>query len=317
MGFTNSVRSELARVEPEEISCRKAELAALLLHRSSLAKVDDNYLMAVEVDNPALARKIYKYLKDLYRFKPAVEIIDKSKVRKNRGYKVQTLLSPAELQKLHEIIQVKNNAIKPKLDIEAFGDCCKRAYTRGLFLSRGFVSRPEGNYHLEFMLNHLQLAKKVQEFLNNFDINIKIMKRKKSLVLYIKESEQIADFLRIVGANKALLEFENIRILKSMRNSVNRQVNCETANLAKTIDASVRQMEIIKRLIATGNFETLPHQLRELAFLRLDHPEATLKELGTMLNPPLSKSGIAYRMRKLEGIAAELLGDNAGGIGSG
>lgn len=310
MSFSNSVRSELARVEPENICCRKAELASLLLHKSSLVDFESSHLMTVEVDNPALARKIYRYLKDIYQFKPFVEIIHKSKVRKNRSYKVQVSLSPLELTSLSGIILIENGIFKPKLNIETFKDCCKRAYIRGLFLSRGFVSRPEGNYHLEFMLNHLQLAKQVQKFLNSFDIGIKIIQRKKSLVLYIKESEQIADFLRIVEANKALLEFENVRILKSMRNSVNRQVNCETANLAKTIDASVRQMEIIKKIIATGNLEALPSQLRELAYLRLDHPEATLKELGLMLNPPLSKSGIAYRMRRLEQIGQELLADN-------
>lgn len=307
MSFSNSVQSELARVEPEKICCAKAELAALLLNKSNLEKVDNHYIIAVEADNPALARKIYKYLKDIYNFQPSVEVIEKSKNRKNRGYVVKTTLTPLELKTLKEIINIENNMLTPKLNITEENSCCKRAYVRGLFLSRGYINRPEGNYHLEFIVNDLDLAIKVRDFLSSFAIDLKIIKRKKSLVLYIKESEQIADFLRIIEANKALLEFENIRILKSMRNNVNRQVNCETANLAKTIDASVRQTEIINELVKTGSINNLPYQLKELAFLRLDFPEATLKELGEMLNPPLSKSGIAYRMRKLEQVAEELL----------
>lgn len=307
MSFASSVQSELARVEPEQACCAKSELAALLLNKSNLSQIASDYILTVEVDNPALGRKIYKYLRDIYGFQSSVKVIEKSKLRKNRGYVVKTVLTPAKLENIKEIIHINNNLISPKLDITEVNSCCKRAYVRGLFLSRGYVNRPEGNYHLEFMVNDEALAIKVQEYLGTFDIDLKVIQRKKSFLLYIKESEQIADFLRVVGANKALLEFENIRILKSMRNNVNRQVNCETANLAKTIDASVRQTEIINNLVSTGVIDNLPYQLKELAYIRLDYPEATLKELGEILNPPLSKSGIAYRMRKLEQVAGELL----------
>lgn len=308
MSFSADVRNELARIQPEKECCSKAELAALLLNKSSIDMSNQTYIMTVETDNPAIARKIYKYLKEIYKFRSTVKINEKTKFRKSRSYIVNTFLNSADLLSLNEIIVVENNTINPRFNNVA-KSCCKRAYLRGLFLSRGFINRPEGNYHLELNMSYAKLANEIQKILNNFGVEAKIIKRKRSLLLYVKESEQIADFLRIVEANQALLEFENIRILKSMRNSVNRHVNCETANLAKTIDAAVRQTELIDRLVKHRGLESLPFQLRDLALLRLDHPESTLKELGEMLDPPLSKSGVAYRMRRLEKIAEDILDD--------
>lgn len=307
MSFSADVRNELARIIPDKECCVRAELAALLLNKSRIIRSDGNYVMTVESDNPAIARKIFKYLKDVCRLTSSVTIIERSKMRKSRGYAVNTLLSADELKCLNELVVIEHNKIKPRLDGILMKSCCKRAYLRGLFLARGFVNRPESDYHLELIISDDILAKEVQKILYKFGVEGKIIARKKSKLLYIKESDQIADFLRIVGANQALLEFENVRILKSMRNSVNRHVNCETANLAKTIDAAVRQTELIRKLSLGQGIETLPYQLRELAILRLDNPEATLKELGELINPPLSKSGVAYRMRRLEKIAEELL----------
>lgn len=151
------------------------------------------------------------------------------------------------------------------------------------------------------------MAKEVQRLLTKFNLSSRIVERKRNLVLYIKEGEKIVDFLRVVGAHKALLDFENVRILKSMRNSINRQVNCETANLAKTIDASVRQIQLINQLVELKGWEFLPAQLRDLARARIEYPDKSLKELGDLLDPPLSKSGAAYRMRKLEKWAEEII----------
>lgn len=311
MSFSNDVRNELARIQPEKICCSKAELSALLLNKSSINISNSTYIMAVETDNPAIARKIYKFLKDIYSFKSTVKVVDKGKYkRRNRGYIVNTFLSSADLLLLNEIVEIENNIIKPQYNDISAPNCCKRAYLRGLFLSRGFINRPEGNYHLELIISYPRLAKEIQKTLLGFGVEAKLIKRKKSFLMYVKESEQIADFLRIVEANKALLEFENIRILKSMRNSVNRQVNCETANLAKTINAAVRQTDLIGKLVENNILDSLPYQLRELAILRLDHPDATLKELGEMLDPPLTKSGVAYRMRRLEKLAEELLNES-------
>lgn len=186
-------------------------------------------------------------------------------------------------------------------------NCCRRSFIRGMFLSRGFISRPEGNYHLELVLNDSRLAADAVRLLTKVKLEVRRAERKSHLVIYIKDSEMIVDFLRLIGANKALLDFENVRILKSMRNAVNRQVNCETANLAKTIDAAVRQVELMRRLMNSQKWDLLTPQLKELARLRMQHPECTLKELGDLLSPALSKSGVAYRMRRLEKAAEDLL----------
>ncbi|HZK44578.1 MAG TPA: DNA-binding protein WhiA [Syntrophomonadaceae bacterium] len=307
MSFFADVRSELLRIINEEKCCGKAELAALLINKSSIEKLDQNYNMSVETEDPATARKIYKLLKDILGFKSTVKIIDKTDSRKNRGYIVNTILTPLEFAHLNEIVTVKNNKITPLFNGVYSRKCCQRAYLRGLFLSRGFISSPEGSYHLELIVDHPRLAEDVQGMLKGFGVDAKIIARKKSLVLYVKESEKIGDFLRIVGAYQALLKFEDIRILKSMRNSVNRHVNCETANLVKTINASVRQTELIKKLKKHRGLDSLPYKFRSLAILRLENPESALKELGEMLDPPLSKSGVAYRMKRLEKIAEEML----------
>jgi DNA-binding protein WhiA len=156
-------------------------------------------------------------------------------------------------------------------------------------------------------LNNSKLANELIKFFSKFNLQAHIVQRKQQVVIYIKESEQIVDFLRITGASKALLHFENIRILKSMRNTVNRQVNCETANLAKTVEAAVRQIELVEKLSMNEKLESLAAPLNEIAHLRVSYPDATLRELGEMLNPPLSKSGVAYHMRRLEKRANEII----------
>jgi DNA-binding protein WhiA len=229
--------------------------------------------------------------------------------KKNKIYVVDTFFTENDLYILKEIALTDENLqVKRQVAWHLLGKtCCRRAYLRGLFLCRGFINRPSGDYHLELLVNDNRLAAETQKILARIGLQARISERKNTLLLYIKESEKIVDFLRIVGASKALLDFENTRIIKSMRNNVNRQVNCETANLVKTVDASVRQIEIIEKLIAEKGIQGLPPGLRELAMIRIENPDSTLKELGTMMDPPLSKSGVAYRMRKLESLAKETI----------
>ncbi|MDD2585934.1 MAG: DNA-binding protein WhiA [Syntrophomonadaceae bacterium] len=309
MSFSNDVRNELARVMPEKECCAKAELSALLavsgifLHKGSRESI-----FTTTIENAATARKIFKLIKQTYHLQSSVRMGTRRRFQKSRVYEVNTFLEQAGLQALQELNIIDSN-LKIKHEIPrslTSKTCCKRAYIRGIFLNRGFVNRPEGTYHLEIIFNQGKLAGEVQKMLETFNLQARIIERKNNLVLYLKESEQIVDFLRVVGANNALLDFENVRILKSMRNHVNRQVNCETANLSKTIDASIRQIELIKNLIKDNGWDNLSPELKELATLRINYPDSTLKELGTMLNPPLSKSGVAYRMRKLEKMAEEL-----------
>jgi DNA-binding protein WhiA len=192
--------------------------------------------------------------------------------------------------------------------------CCKKSYLRGAFLAGGSISDPEKTYHLEIICHSAALARKINGLLVDFGLNGKIIKRKNNYVVYLKEGENIVDFLNIIGAHNALLKLENIRILKDMRNNVNRLVNCETANLGKTINASVRQVENIKYIRDNLGFSSLPKNLREIAELRLQYTDANLKELGEMLSPALGKSGVNHRLRRLDKIADDLRHSKGGAI---
>ena len=177
---------------------------------------------------------------------------------------------------------------------------------RDAFLRSGSISDPEKFYHLEIVFVTLEEAEAIKKLLENFDLDAKIVERKGHYVVYLKEGAQIADMLRIMEAPLALMEFENIRIVKEMRNSINRQVNCEAANLGKTISAAVKQVEDIKFICSNVGLENLPESLAETARKRLEYPEATLKELGELMDPPLGKSGVNHRLKKLSELAADL-----------
>ena len=175
-----------------------------------------------------------------------------------------------------------------------------KAFVRGIFLGSGSVNNPENKYHLEMILNTKQNAKIVKELLEKMQINMKGMQRKSGYSLYLKEGEEISKFLALIGANSAVLKFEEIRVLRDMKNNINRKVNCETANLSKTINAAVKQIEAIKRLQKEGKFESLSDNLKEIALLRLENPDASLTELGQMLKNPIGKSGVNHRLKQLE-----------------
>lgn len=184
--------------------------------------------------------------------------------------------------------------------------CDKIAYLRGAFLAGGSINNPEGTYHLEIITNDSQHAEALTDLMNYFQLGAKISLRKNWYVVYIKESENIVDFLGFIGAHRALLEFENVRVLKDVRNKVNRLVNCETANLTKTVMAAIRQKENIELIASTIGLQALPLPLREIAQLRLEYPDASLKELGEMLTPKVGKSGVNHRMRKIDELAEKL-----------
>ncbi len=306
MSFSSEVRNEAARLIPDKDCCRKAELAAILLFSGSMVETESGYILKITGENAAIARKAYQYLKEIGRWAASVESEPRKRFRKTRAYEVSVPVQASDYDLLQEMGFYP--VAKRQVPWTLLGkNCCRRAFIRGLFLSRGFISRPEGNYHLELVLNDSRLAADTLKILNKVKLEARQVERKNHLVIYIKDSETISDLLRLIGANKALLDFENVRILKSMRNAVNRQVNCETANLAKTIDAAVRQVELMEGLMNSQKWNQLSPQLKELARLRLQYPEYTLKELGDLLSPALSKSGVAYRMRRLEKAAEELL----------
>ena len=197
-----------------------------------------------------------------------------------------------------ELLAVKNAMVQAV--------CCKRAYIRGAFITAGSMSDPGKSYHFEIVCNTLEEAEYLRSLICVFELDGKIVERKRNYVVYLKEGSQIVDILNVMEAHVALLEFENIRIMKDMRNSVNRKVNCETANINKTVSAAVRQMEDIKYIRDTVGFDKLPEGLKDVALTRLAYPDATLKELGGLLASPVGKSGVNHRLRKLSEIAVKL-----------
>ena len=219
-------------------------------------------------------------------------------IKRGSGYVLEVAES-GEAEKIRSAIRVTTDTMR---------SCCRRAYIRGAFLAAGSVSNPEKSYHLEIVCQDERQALFLAELLESFEIEAKIILRKRYHVLYVKDGTKIVEMLNVMGAHIALMDFENKRILKEMRNSVNRKVNCETANIGKTVNAAQRQIEDIKQLMKTDAYRALPPALMEIADLRVMYPEATLKELGELSTPAIGKSGVNHRLRKLSKMAEELKG---------
>ena len=240
-----------------------------------------------------------------------VSVLQNSYLKKNKTYTVTVrdhksalwILKATKLMNTQGEIQ-EDLSIQSNLVIQQ--TCCKRAFIRGAFLAAGSISAPEKFYHFEIVCASLQKAEQLRAIIKTFEIEAKIVLRKKYYVLYIKEGSQIVDILNVMEAHQALMDLENIRILKEMRNSVNRKVNCETANINKTVSAAVKQTEDIRYIQAMVGLSKITDGLGEIARLRLEHPEATLKELGSMITPPVGKSGVNHRLRKLSEIAQQI-----------
>ena len=237
--------------------------------------------------------------------------IDKRIVRKNNRFTIDVEDQETAIRILQAVkilaedrTPIPTEALVNQMVIQK--NCCKRAFLRGAFLCAGSISDPEKFYHFEIVCSSRPKAVQMQELIQSFEIDAKIVKRKKYDVVYVKEGAQIVELLGLMGASISLLNLENVRILKDMRNSVNRKVNCETANINKTVNAAVKQVEDILYIRDTIGLEKLPENLEETALLRLEYPQASLKELGALFSPPVGKSGVNHRLRKISGIAEQL-----------
>jgi DNA-binding protein WhiA len=291
--------------------CRLAELAALVKMGGSVQLGRGQQLsLHITTENAAVARKIISLVKSLFGLQTEVLVQRKTRLKKNIIYLVRIPFQQgindvfSQLGMLDSAGRLKDMAPQSLLR----RDCCRRAYLRGVFLGGGSVNRPEGNYHLEIITDNKTFADTICSLMNKFSLAAKSNQRKNWNVVYLKESEQIAGFLNVIGAHSALFNFENARIYKDMRNNVNRLVNCETANLNKTVNAAVRQVENIELISSTIGLGNIPETIREAAELRLEYPDATLVELGKLMQAPLGKSGVNHRMRKIEEIAERIRG---------
>lgn len=312
MSFSTNTKEELARIIPENECCRTAELSALIRMSGLLELKGPNELrIQISTENPSTARKIFKLIKILYGFGAEVQVRQTPRFKKSKQYVLLVHEADESMHLLKEtgIVEETDQGINLVEELPAYllrNRCCRRAYLRGAFLGGGSISSPEKNYHLEFVSSKEQHIESIQKTLKRFRLYGKRIERKGHYVLYLKEGEQIVDLLNIMGAHHALLALENIRILKQMRNNVNRIVNCETANLSKTVQASMRQVEMINFIDRRIGVQHLPKGLRDIAVERLKHPEASLKELGELMSPPVGKSGVNHRFRKLEQIENKL-----------
>lgn len=307
MSFASDTKKELTNLETKSC-CRRAELSALIRMNGSLSFANRQLQVDIQTENAAIARRIYTLLKKDYQ--PEIKLLVRKKMRlkKNNVYIVQITNQVQEILKDLKILEegfvfiqhISEELVKKK--------CCKRSYLRGAFLAGGSVNNPEtSSYHLEVASLYKEHSESLCELMNYFDLNSKTLERKKGYITYLKEAEKITEFLNVIGAHNALLKFEDVRIVRDMRNSVNRLVNCETANLNKTIGAAIRQVENIRFIQETIGLDALPDKLREIAELRIAYQDVTLKELGEMVSGgQISKSGINHRLRKIDEIAERL-----------
>jgi DNA-binding protein WhiA len=308
MSFASETKKELTNLEVKPC-CLKAELSALLRMNGSLSFSNRRMIVDVQTENAAIARRIYSLLKKGYSVTVELFVRKKMRLKKNNVYIVRVIDGAHELLKDLKILKEDFSlihAISPELVKKK---CCKRSYLRGAFLAGGSVNNPEtSSYHLEIFSLYEEHNNSLCELMNShFFLNAKTLERKKGFITYLKEAEKIAEFLNIIGAHQALLRFEDIRIVRDMRNSVNRLVNCETANLNKTIGAALRQVENIRYIDEMIGLSSLPDKLREIAELRIKYQDVTLKELGELVSGgKISKSGINHRLRKIDEIAERL-----------
>lgn len=312
MSFSKDVKEELSKIVPAARHCQIAEITAIIsICGRIVISARNKYSVKIHTENIAVARKYFTLLQKAFKIESEVSVRQNHNLKNSRVYTVTVndnvsavrLLQATRLMdenlEIKENMSIVNNVIIMK-------DCCKRAFIRGAFLVAGSVSAPEKSYHLEFVCESEQKAIQLSEIIKTFQIDAKIVERKKHFVVYIKEGAGIVDLLNVMQAHISLMDLENVRILKEMRNSVNRKVNCETANLTKTVNAAVRQVEDIKFIDSTMGLCALPAVLEEVARVRLKHPDASLKELGTMMTPALGKSGVNHRLKRISEIASEM-----------
>ena len=292
MSFSSEVKDELLGVMPGARHCKIAEIAAMcaiLEDRGSDAE------LSIRTENERLARKFFTLLKKAFNIEKdlRISVVERSK---RSAFRVE-LRDPG---KANDIRKATSHPMMLSME------CCRRSYLRGAFLAAGSISAPEKYYHLEIVCPDSDVAGMIRSTMRNLGLLAKIAVRKGSSVVYLKEGEQIVQVLGEMGAGYALMNLENVRILRDMRGRNNRQVNCETANLGKAVATGVRQKEDIMYIMEHAGLGSLPKQLREMAEVRLAYPDVPLKDLGEYLDPKIGKSGVNHRLKKLSSIAAEL-----------
>lgn len=307
MSFTADVKDELARVAPTCSHCEKATLAALVRIEGTLFfSGQKKYRIEIATDVPSVARLIIKLLHTIYHLKTNLTA-RRSVLHKTPNYLIEVPAQAKLEEALRDMGVLSDDGlelgIKPSL-VEK--QCCAAAYLRGAFLGSGFISNPRGDFHFEITVESEALAEGLVALMEQKGIKARIMPRRSSYMVYLKSGTAILEFLAFVGAHHCALTLENERVIKSVRNDVNRMTNAEIANQAKSAHASVDQIFAIRKVVEAYGIDKLPPAIQEVIRLRVNYPDATLKELGEHADPPLSKSAVYHRIRRIEEMAKEL-----------
>lgn len=310
MSFNSDVKDELARVEPTCSHCDRALLAAVIrIEGTLLISGQGTYRLEVATDVPSVARLSWRLLHEAYNLRTELTT-RRSVLHKTPNYLIDVPAQPGLSDALQDMGVLGPEGLQlgvaPGLVAK---QCCAAAYLRGAFLGSGFVSDPRGDFHFEITVESREMADDLVSIMREKGINGRVMQRRSSFVVYLKSGEAILEFLAFVGAHQAALRMEDARVVKSVRNDVNRQTNAEMANQMKAAAASVDQIFAMRRVLEAYGLEKLPPALREVIRLRVAYPDATLKELGDRADPPLSKSAVYHRIRRIEQMARELEGN--------
>lgn len=306
MSFSSDLKTELGTVYDNARHCRAAELAAIVCFsgKTDIGSEGKNKIV-ISSENDVPIEAAAELIKKLFGFEAPV----KSR-RSTRNLRSLTLeIGEPESTEVAETLKCREfseGRFLPDISILTHKNCCKRAFLRGAFIAVGSISNPDKFYHFEIPCRNMYIADNTARIMQKLGLQSKIVSRHKSFVVYIKESDQISEALGLMGARTGLLDLENFRILREMRGNINRRVNCETANINKAAQAAARQIEDILYIEKHMGLSSLPNGLDEMARVRLKYPESTLSELGTYLEPPVGKSGVNHRLRKLSSIAEAL-----------
>lgn len=311
MSFSMSVKNEAAKVSVREGYLVEAELCGLINTCGSISIAQGRLVVSLSTENAPVARRIFTHLKSFYS--DDVNASARKNVKLKRNIYTISLSDDAAIRKLLNFCYGEGDfSIYNEISPDLSDSKSKQAFVRGCFLGAGSVTNPRRGYHFEVVFSNRDAADILKNILNEYQISGNIIERSDKFIFYIKGAEMISDTLTVIGANRSVLEFENVRAMKETRNNVNRMVNCETANLEKIVNSSIEQVNDIMYIDSMIGLESLPDSLYELAKLRLVNRNASLKDLGELLNPKVGKSGVNHRMKKIRNIADDLRGEYDG-----
>ena len=309
MSYSSDTKEELCRLEPESVCCLLAELSGIVSAAGSVIyRAGGRRRLSIETENAAVARRALRLLRDVIDVQPELITLRRARLGGRSAHRIEIAGDEAAF-----VLEGCGIAVAQRRGVPrevTVRKCCRMAFLRGVFLACGSVTDPQKEYHLEFVLADEAFAAALQRLIARFSLEAHRARRRQMTLVYLKGQSAISDMLSIVGAQHARFEMEDVCIRKELRNNANRATNCDSANMERAVAASARQIEAIERLLAAVGGQSLPPALLQTAKLRLANPEVSLEELGKLCDPPVGKSGVNHRLRRLERMAAEI--DSAG-----